>query len=196
MDDARQIRQRLEAIMERMGQSVRLKDQRLDPAESIHRGYRTKSQGTDLTWEFRFLEVPPGLQIGSLLSLEGDADHWRVESLEFERDGNELLFVSAHVASLELISNGPDNNFDACLQGLKDLLEQSSLGPLEQDDVLEVLARMRRLGAVSPSPEAGARIQSRLKLLNERFKVCPQTAHAAKGQLLRLEALLKRKGIL
>lgn len=196
MDDARQIRQRFEAIMERMGQSVRLKDQRLDPVESVHRGYRTKSQGTEVTWEFRFLELPSGLQVGSLLSLEGDSDRWRVEKLQFERDGDELLFVSAHVASLVSISDTPDNDFNGFLLGLKELLQQSSLGPLEQDDVQEALARLHRLSGAPTNPEAGARIRSRLKLLNERFKACPQTAHAAKGKLLKLEAHLKRQGIL
>jgi hypothetical protein len=44
--------------------------------------------------------------------------------------------------------------------------------------------------------EVGTRVKARLKLLAERFKACPQTAHEAKGKILKLEAHLKRKGTL
>ena len=72
MDDARQIRQRFEDIMQRMGKSVRLNDSRLESSGSAHRGYKTRGAGADAGWEFRFLELPGGLQAGSILSLEGD----------------------------------------------------------------------------------------------------------------------------
>jgi hypothetical protein len=192
MDDARQIRQRFEAIMERMGQTVRLRDQRLDPAESLHRGYRTR--GTATSWEFRFLEAPAGLQKGSLLSLDGEEERWRVDKVHFERDGNELLFVSAQVASLDAGKDAPNEEQAALLQALEALLKRSTLGPLERDDVSEVLHRLPRLFAGVQGPESGARIKARLKLLADRFKACPQTAHEAKGLLLKLEAHLKRKG--
>jgi hypothetical protein len=194
MDDARQIRQRFEAVMERMGQTVRLRDHRLEPAETLHRGYRTR--GTATTWEFRFLEVPAGLQKGSLLSLDSDGERWRVEKVHFERDGNELLFVSAQVASLDAVEGPPSDEQAALLQKLSDLLQRSSLGPLERDDVGEALQRLPRLFSGAPGPEPSARIKARLKLLAERFKACPQTAHEAKGTILKLEAHLKRKGAL
>lgn len=192
---AHPIRQRFESIMQRMGQPVRLLDLRLTPPESLHRGYRTKGAGPEAAWEFRFLEHPMGLQEGSLLTLDGDPERWRVLNIHVERDEGELLFVSATVTSLEAPSAAPAEDVEGHLKSLRALLLRSSLGPLEQDDVGEALERLPRLLAV-PGPEAGARIKARLKLMGERFKACPQTAHDAKGQLLKLEALLKRKGSL
>ena len=195
MDDARQIRERFEGIMLRMGQPVRLHEQRALPAETVHRGYRTKGAGPEAAWEFRFLEHPQGLQAGSLLSLEADGERWRVESVQIERDGTQLLFVSATVTPLEAANPEPAEDVAGLLGTLQTLAKRSALDPIEQDDVQEALDRIPRLLA-SPSPEAGARLKTRLKLLNERFKGCAQTAHEAKGQLLKLEALLKRKGSL
>lgn len=189
------IRSRFEAIMQRMGQPVRLLDLRLTPPESVHQGYRTRGAGPEAAWEFRFLEQPAGLQEGSLLTLDGDPERWRVLSIHAERDEDELLFVSATVTSLEAPTAPPAEDVEGLLKSLRALLQRSSLGPLDQDDVAEALERLPRLLA-SPGPEAGARIKARLKLMAERFKACPQTAHDAKGQLLKLEALLKRKGSL
>jgi hypothetical protein len=193
MDDARQIRQRFEAVMERMGQAVRLTDQRLETPETLHRGYRTKGPG-DGRWEFRFLEAPAGLQGGSLLSLEGDDERWRVDQVHFERDGNALLFVSAQVSSLSPAPEALTEDLSALLQALRILSEQSTLGPLDRDDVAEALDRLEKLAGQGPGPAISPRLKQRLRLLNERFKACAQTAHPAKGRLLKLEAHLKRKG--
>ena len=192
---AHPIRNRFESIMQRMGQTVRLLDLRLTPPESVHRGYRTKGSGPEAAWEFRFLEHPTGLQEGSLLTLDGDPERWRVLSIHTERDEGELLFISASVTSLEAPAAAPADDVEAHLKALRALLLRSSLGPIEQDDIAEALDRLPRL-LNAPGPEAGARIKARLKLMGERFKACPQTAHDAKGQLLKLEALLKRKGML
>lgn len=195
MEDARQIRQRFEGIMQRMGQAVRLNEQRAQPSESVHHGYRTKGTGPDASWEFRFLEHPQGLQEGSLLSLEADGERWRVESVHVEKDGGLLLFVSATVKSLESAEAEAAEDVEGLLQSLAALAKRSSLDPIEQDDVQEALQRVPRLLAQS-GPEAGVRLKQRLKLLDERFKRCAQTAHEAKGLVLKLEALLKRKGSL
>ena len=196
MDDARQIRQRFETVMARMGQGVRLTDQRLENPESLHRGYRSKGPAAG-TWEFRFLELPAGLQEGSLLSLDGEAQKWRVDRVHVERDGNALLFVSAQVSSLESAPAPMAEDLGSLLKNLNDLLDRSTLAPLERDDVREALDRLQRLVAAAAGAEdrgLSARIKQRLHLLKERFKACPQTAHEAKGGLLRLEAHLKRKG--
>lgn len=193
-DDARQIRQRFESVMERMGRAVRLMDQRRQPAESVHRGYLTKGSGAEAAWEFRFLEAPDGLQEGSLLSLDGEAERWRVQRIHREQDGDEVLFVSAQVASLEAPEVPTAEDLAGHLAGLQETLLRSTLGPLDQDDVAEALARLPRLLAAGPDPTAAARIKQRLKLLSDRFKACPQTAHEAKGRVLKLEAHLKRKG--
>jgi hypothetical protein len=195
MDEVRQLRLTVEAIMQRMGKPVRLRDQRLQPPESLHLGYLTRGAGAEPPWEFRFLAAPPGLQEGSLLNFDGEPGRWRVEKVEAEHDGAGLLFVRAQVIDLDSAPGALPEDLTGLLQKLQALLERATLAPLERDDAAEALARLEKLSASAPGPGTSQRLHARLRLLHERLGSCRQIGHEAKGLLLRLEAHLKRKGL-
>ena len=71
---------------------------------------------------------------------------------------------------------------------------RSTLSVLDAEDVDEALKRLRALAARPAEAGTMERVALRLRLLRDRFQHCPQTAHSARGLILRLEAAFKRLG--
>ena len=136
----------------------------------------------------------PGLRPGAVLEPKG-AGRWLVLELVEQRLEGLPLYVAAKVASLEPGEGADDEALEPLLAALEALLALSAMPSLEAEDAREALARLRVLTPTPTAPGHGVRIKPRLRLLRERFMACPQTSHEARGLILRLEALLKRKGL-
>jgi hypothetical protein len=196
LPNARKIKARLDGIFAGMAKTVLLSDQRLGVERLPLRGYLTKGSGPKAGPEFRFQEAVAELGVGALLRLESGPERWKVTAVRQEVMDGELLFVSAQVERLDASTPPePPAEIHELLSALARMLENSTLGPLEAADVHEALGRLPSLVDQPAEPGRALRIRERLALLKDRFMNCPQTARAAKGLILRLEAQLKRKGL-
>jgi hypothetical protein len=196
MDAARQIKARFQAIFGNMAQPVLFSDQRCGAEDVELSGYLTRGSGPEAGHEFRFQQGIDGLDAGSLLRLKSDGERWRVTLVREERMEGELLFVAAAVDRLSARPTPvPPAEVHELLLALAAKVGQSTLGPLETADAVEILERLPSLIDTPADPAHAARIKLRLHQLKELFKSCPQTGHSAQGLLLKLEAQLKRKGM-
>ncbi|HXC63281.1 MAG TPA: hypothetical protein VNZ67_02930, partial [bacterium] len=157
------------------------------------RGYLTRGAGPEAPWEFRFAEAVAGLEPGAVLRLAGHEERWRVESVgPVQLDGQALAW-SARVERLgQQPAEAAPPDLAQLLAAAQELLEKSTLASLEREDVEEALKRLPGLAARRGEPGAAERVAQRLRLLRDRFQSCPQTGHAARGLILRLEAAFKR----
>lgn len=196
MDPTRQIQERLAQIFERMALPVLWQERRDAPEEQLLQGYLTRGAGPEAPWEYRFQKPVPGLRQGGVLRTQGSEERWHVGKVLEERLETELLYVVARVEPLQAQPPAPlEQDVEALLLGLADLLSLSTLGPLEREDVTEALRRLNGgLCARPGEPGVASRIKSRLQLIDQNFKVCPQTGKDAKRLILKLEAQLKRRG--
>jgi|GEM_PF-3818643 hypothetical protein len=193
MSDDSSLHERMRGLIDRMAVDLLWQDLRRGDREEPLRGYLTRGAGPDAPWEFRFAEAVPGLEPGAVLRLATIQERWRVASVgPVQLDGQALAW-SARVERLgQEPAEAAPPDLDQLITAAQELLAKSTLVPMECEDVEEALTRLRGLAGRMGEPGAAERVALRLRLLRDRFQACPQTGHAARGLILRLEAAFKR----
>ena len=193
MSDDANLHERMRGLVGRMAVDLLWQDLRRGDQEEALRGYLTRGAGPEAPWEFRFAEAVAGLEPGAVLRLAGDGERWRVDSVgPVQLDGQALAWGARVQRLVQEPAEAAPPDLDQLVGSAFELLAKSTLGPLEREDVEEALMRLRGLAARRGEPGAVERVAPRLRLLRDRFQACPQTGHAARGLILRLEAAFKR----
>ncbi len=192
-EDASQLRLRFAAVLNRMGYEVMAEDAQGYSLKLF--GFRTLGKGAEAPTVYRFLDRPPGLDLGWKLSAAKDAQSWKITATEDEKISGTYLFFTAYVEPWSDRDIEEPVDPSSALARLRELSGPQGLldDSLESDDILEALGRIEDLAQGLPRVGLSQRLEDRLALIR-RIMLPKDSGAQARPAILKLEAVLRRGG--